>query len=347
MPWAQLNNQRVTLSFKPATADDEAALLALLPDGDITDISQLPTSIPSYLVNVIPELKLNGEVIKSGDPMALGAELGFGFDTRFAGGNTILKSYNVIAGSFLSIAVIAGNISPTKLNEVQNRLTDTKTKLESADPTLIGTLTREEILGDMFYAGTLGYYAQYIALSHLAGLQQKTHHYLAAGLGSMGYEPTVSYFFGFPRNIELGGVVLNIPMIGVSGTDTADAEAKKNFLLQIGAMSSALEHAVPEQMFTDPNDTVNPPPDAISAVKALSKAQAAGQRIYHITSANQNTVLPNINHDSLTMGEIQAALAVGKEVITHTDAVSREKGVREKGVRIKDYPVCSPACRTP
>jgi len=93
-------------------------------------------------------------------------------------------------------------------------------------------------------------------------------------------------------------------------------------LLQIGAMSSALEHIVPEQMFTDPNDTVNPPPDAISAVKALSKAQAAGQRIYHITSANQATVLPNINHDSVTMGEIQAALAVGKEVITHTDAVS-------------------------
>ncbi len=84
---------------------------------------------------------------------------------------------------------------------------------------------------------------------------------------------------------------------------------------------SALEHVVPEQMFTDPNDPSNAQ-EAISAVKALSKAQAAGQRIYHITSANQATALPNINHDSLTMGEIQAALAVGKEVITHTDAVS-------------------------
>ncbi len=100
--------------------------------------------------------------------------------------------------------MIAGNISHTKLNEVQTRLTDTKTKLESADPTLIDTLTREDILGDMFHAGTLGYYAQYIALIHIAGLQQKAHHYLAAGLGSMGYESNVSYFFGFPRSIERG-----------------------------------------------------------------------------------------------------------------------------------------------
>ena len=38
-PYAQLNNQKVTLSFKP-------------------------TSIPAYLIAVIPELKLNGQTIK-------------------------------------------------------------------------------------------------------------------------------------------------------------------------------------------------------------------------------------------------------------------------------------------
>ena len=76
---------------------------------------------------------------------------------------------------------------------------------------------------------------------------------------------------------------------------------------------------MPEQLFnTDPNN----PADAISAVKALSKASAAGQRIYHITQANQSTALPNINHDPDTMPEIRNALAVGKEVITHTDAVT-------------------------
>jgi len=115
---------------------------------------------------------------------------------------------------------------------------------------------------------------------------------------------------------------MNIPILNITATDSAPdtaAEDKKNYTLQIGILSSALEHAVPEQLFT--TDPANPA-DAISAVKALSKASAQGQRIYHITQANQNIALANINHDPYTMAEIRNALAVGKEVMTHTDVVS-------------------------
>ncbi|TXL12778.1 hypothetical protein BMR05_14320 [Methylococcaceae bacterium HT4] len=62
--------------------------------------------------------------------------------------------------------------------------------------------------------------------------------------------------------------------------------------------------------------------EAISAVKTLQKASAQGQRIYHITQANQSAILGNIHHDPDTMNEIRNALNAGKEVITHTDAVS-------------------------
>jgi hypothetical protein len=64
------------------------------------------------------------------------------------------------------------------------------------------------------------------------------------------------------------------------------------------------------------------PGEGISAVKALGKANAQGQRIYHITPANQAATLPNIHHNSLVMEEIRNALNAGKEVLTHTDAVS-------------------------
>jgi hypothetical protein len=318
LPWAALNNQKITLSFRPNTADDEAALLALLPEGEITDLSQLPSSIPSYLIYVVPELKLNGEVIKTGSPMRLGAEITFGFDSGFVSSGTVRKSYNVIAGSYLSIAAIVGSVSATALQQVKTDLEATQAALESDDPTLIDSLSREDVLGDMFHAGVLGYYAQYITLGYLAGLTQKAHHYLPAGTGSLGYEPKVDYFFGTPRAIEPGGIALNIPIVNVAKADGTDPETTKNYTLQIGMLSSALEHAVPEQMVADPDD----PPDAISAVKALSKASAAGQRIYHLAQANQTSTLPNIHHDTQTLDEIRAALAIGKEVITHTDAVS-------------------------
>jgi len=321
-PYAQLNNQKVTLSFKPATADDEAALQSLLPAGEITDISQLPTSIPAYLINVIPEIKLNGQVVKQGSPMPLGTDLSFNFRITYQNYGSYPYEYKVPAGSYLSVAVVGGSVSPKVLTDLQSKVTQTKTTLETGDATLICALGREDLLGDLFYAGTLGYYAQYTALSKLMGQQQKAQHYLAAGYGTFGYEPNVDTVFGIPRAITTGGAAMNIPMINIIGTDSpanTAAEDKKNYALQIGILSSALEHAVPEQLFnTDPNN----PPDAISAVKALSKASAAGQRIYHITQANQGTALPNIHHDPATIAEIQNALNVGKEVITHTDAVT-------------------------
>jgi hypothetical protein len=58
-------------------------------------------------------------------------------------------------------------------------------------------------------------------------------------------------------------------------------------MLQAGILSSALEHAVPEQLFVNAQD----PGEAVSAVKALQEASAAGQRIYHITPTNQSTIL--------------------------------------------------------
>ncbi len=61
-PFAKLNNEKVNLSFKPATQGDEDALTALIPD-EITDVDQLPTSIPNS-IRVIPELKVNGEAKK-------------------------------------------------------------------------------------------------------------------------------------------------------------------------------------------------------------------------------------------------------------------------------------------
>jgi len=64
------------------------------------------------------------------------------------------------------------------------------------------------------------------------------------------------------------------------------------------------------------------PGEAISAVKALQKASAQGQRIYQITQANQASTLPNIHHAQATMDEIRHALNAGKQVTTHTDAVS-------------------------
>ena len=186
-PWAQLNNHKVTLSFTPATQDDEAALQSLLPEGEITDLSQLPSTIPAYLIRVIPEIRLNGDIIKQGSPMHLGEDLPFMFQVKTPHETQAPYTYSLPSGSYLSIAVIGQNVSANKLSSLQTTLTDTKTKLESADQAQIASLTREELLGDMFYAGTLGYFAQYNAFSHIAAMSQRHSHNLPIGYGSYVY----------------------------------------------------------------------------------------------------------------------------------------------------------------
>jgi hypothetical protein len=272
------------------------------------------------MIYVVPELKIDGLTVKTGKPVRLGEELPLATAVNFAGRGVLQapRIYNVTAGSYLAVNAYAGSVSPQILADAKTRLEHTKAALESANPSQIAALTREDLLGDMFHAGGLGYYAQLTALSHIMGIQTGAHHTLASGTGTFGYEPKVNYFFGLPRSIKPGGVVFDIAVVAAIGVNDGHADRKKQFVLQVGALGSALEHAVPEQMFVNAQN----PGEAISAVKALQKANQQGQRIYHITKANQSAILPNIHHDSDTMAEIRDALNAGKEVVTHTDAVS-------------------------
>ncbi len=162
----------------------------------------------------------------------------------------------------------------------------------------------------MFHAGVLGYFAEYNAMSHIMAVQQHANHSLAVGYGSYGYEPKVNYFFGLPHSIESGGVVMNVRVGNHVGTHTTDPQKDAQFHQQIGMIGSTLEHSIPEQMFVTPQN----PGEAISAVKALAKAQLEGQRIYQITQENIDTALPNIHLDSDTVTAIQNAVMPGNEV---------------------------------
>lgn len=223
----------------------------------------------------------------------------------------------VVAGSFLSVAVVSGSVSADKVDSQKEKLENTKGIIESGDLSLLSSLTREDLLGDIFYAGILSYFSLYIASSHVSALQKNSHIGLAPSAGTYGYEPDVDYLFGFPRSIKTGYVAMDIDRVAII-VDASEGDDRRDLVIQLGALSSALEHIVPEKMFV----TTSSPGEAISAVKAITKAAISGQRIYRITSINQTDTLSNINHRTETMDEIRTALAANKEVITHTDAVS-------------------------
>lgn len=315
-PWAQLNNQRVTLSFVPATPADQAALNAYMPSGSLTSLSQLPASIPGYLINVIPQLQVNGTVVMTGPPTSLGQDVTFVFNPQFAG--RAVQPYNYVfpAGAFLSIAVIGGSVSPANQANAVEQLQAARQAFVSRDGAGMSGVTWDTVLGNIFQSGLLAYFGTYLSFAHAIGLRQHGYYNLAAGLGSFGYEPKVSGLFGIPQSVTIGGAVMNIPIVNIIGTDSSTSAARFNYALQLGALSSTLEHTVPETLLT-PGSA-----NGVSAEKALVQAATGGQRIYEITSANMATVLPLIHFDSSTMADITNALNAGDTVITHTDPIS-------------------------
>jgi hypothetical protein len=90
---------------------------------------------------------------------------------------------------------------------------------------------------------------------------------------------------------------------------------------QSGMRASAYEHLIPEKLFTD--QTQPNAPQAISAVKALAIAASQGQKIFTITQANQDILLPQINVDPDVMTEMQNALSIGKEVTVHQSPITQ------------------------
>jgi len=117
------------------------------------------------------------------------------------------------------------------------------------------------------------------------------------------------YSFGIPRQVKMSGIMVDMDAVVNSlWAKNNDANLTKTLGPQIGMMTSALEHRVPELFFTNEQN----PGEAVSAVKALALASAQGQRIYRVTAANVNSVLPVLNISSEVKEEIRDSVAVGK-----------------------------------
>jgi transglutaminase-like putative cysteine protease len=316
-PWAQLNNQRVTLSFQPATSADVAAFQALLPPQPWTTSTQLPLTLPAYLINVIPVLTVDGNVVMSGAPMQLGDAITFYFAPAFVGRGVYPNTYSVIAGSSLSVAVVAGTVSPAEIAAAQTRLAAVATTLQGTATTPV-PLTRETVMNDLFHAGVLSYYGELRALADEMGSRQNAYYELAAGVGTFGYEPKVQYLLGIPRELEPGDAIMNIPVTNIIGTDAPAAVSSTVFTEEIGALQSTLESVVPGETLA----TSAQPTPGISAEAAMALALAQGQRIYGVTTANWPTIMPQIQASEVESADISDALAAGDEVIVHTGTVS-------------------------
>ena len=354
-PVIQLTGQRITLSYTPATQADADLIASYLPqphaDGSPIQPSELPTSLPGYLIQLKPQINVNGQAVATASTsLAMGTELiGQGGFTQLgdSGQWDLSQDKSHTVGQATAIGISAGGISAAQLTQLKDRLTQTQTTLQAvqANPqnasTLLQNLTGEQLSGDLLTATLWSWFA---AQESHQRLSQNTagvisHPGLSYGLFHAVAEPI--YSFGIARQVKFPGVNMDIGHIRHQ-TWAKDNDVQKwvNYNKINGQHMSALEHAVPERFFNDPAQcnvygTTAPVaglpdcPRGISSISALQIAASQGQRIYTITQAvyNANPGMVNTHlgaHSAQTQQRISEALNNGMEVTIHQSPISQD-----------------------
>jgi hypothetical protein len=114
----------------------DAIEIAELDVGEITDLDQLPQTLPGHSISFTPEIKLNGEIILTGPSSVDGftLETMLAFEVQQLIGNTkwgIPFKTPVPKGSYLAIMANAGSVSTHALEAAQQRAEEAKYILEN------------------------------------------------------------------------------------------------------------------------------------------------------------------------------------------------------------------------
>ena len=110
----ELVGKDLALSFRPASAADEAAIASYLPE-TIETVEDLPNSLPAGTINMIGELTVDGVVVQATPPMTLGESLKTRLGFKAPQAAYKYTENNVVAGQYQAIGLDMQGISPKQL----------------------------------------------------------------------------------------------------------------------------------------------------------------------------------------------------------------------------------------
>lgn len=319
-PTVALAGQKMSLSFTPATQEDEDTLASYLPEADENgelDPGDLPDTLPGYLINLKAEFAIGENIVANPDiEVTMGSglisEMGYWQPNR--GWDT--SDNNPIAGEYRALALDLQGISATAAENLENDLEATQAKLEAED---YSGLTKQKLVGDMLYSTILGYFALNDMQDRIGERQAHSVGYRVPSYGLFKTSLQPQYWFGMPRNVRASGLTMDVDhMSSIRVDKDNNRERWVAYNRATGARMSAMEHLVPEEMYS----TEDNPAHGISAVKALQLAAAEGQKIWTITQSNLTQAMAALNLSSSVEADIRNAVRTGKEVTAHEDTIN-------------------------
>ena len=282
---SMIAGKRLTLSYIPATSADHAL------------VNQYGSmfSVPAYLLNVEPVLRVNGFTVATGSPVGLGQTqvLNVTFQSTT---DTDIETSNVITGEYLGIAIVPYHATVNVAGSGMQTLYSN-----------IGSQDLDALLGQMLYNIGISYFSNLDFEQALYGknLQVISIKQPSEALVSADVIPT--YLFGTVSKVDEGGVSIDVKRdIDIPLPIDGNMDRSIDYMNVSGLGSSSWESSILGGFFSVPT---------VSAVKLLNSAYKQGIPIYTITSGNINSIIPQLQVDPQVISAIQDAINAGKEVI--------------------------------
>lgn len=305
----------LSIGFKPATAPDKETLTALLPTSQTATIQDLPKNIPAYLIKLSAQFNVDGSPVVSSGSYTLGADVKHQVSLYSPNQGWQSRDRISAAGEYRAIGLNLQGVDEWEVNAIAGGLEGVWDAVRDDASTPVSQLAFVEKL---LHLGIKQYHGTY---DRVNAIHSKYSNIVQYRLPSFGYFHTTlntRYAFGVPRSVSSTGVTMDIPRlnsIAVAKDNNRNTWVKYN--KQSGLVASALENAVPEELFF----TGDVKPEGVSAVKALDIALAQGQKVYVLNSSN-NALIYNVAIDNNARQQILDAINAGKEVTVHEAPIS-------------------------
>ena len=287
-PLSSIADARITLGYTPATDGDRRNIL------DNADAEAFPV----YMVNLVPELKIGDAVAGTGAPIGMGHKQELEITFGIPGFEPVVRQTAITAGSFSVFVPDYQNVTAAEIGRRQASLSALAADSSAGRDAALGETLRG--LGASYWhqldrfnqvtAGNLG-----VAITRMPSMLRVSWDLKVADQFGLPFTATVD-------RVKLGMIYdYNVP-VAVSQEKLA---GEKQFAFTSALTGTALEHNVLAQPFAG---------EAASAARVIQQANNLNKKIYTVTAANANEIIPLLDVPSAVISDVRNAVNANMEV---------------------------------
>jgi hypothetical protein len=285
----ELAGKRVTVTYVAATPADQAIIDAF---GGILNV------FPAFIVDLKPQLKVEGQVIAEGQGVLLGSDqiLRSAFQRPLEAAFDINDKI-VTTGADYAIAL---NLQRVSLDGVRARIERFSSFLASLGPT---PPLSSEIVEEALHLTGQAYFLEVDVQNEIVARTAKVVFTREPSEAFLSQDLSVLFFFGFPVLVSRGSVSIDVKRNIVNPISVVgDTRQEVSWLLTAGSFGSAAEHAIFEQLYGVPS---------VSTERLLTLANSQGVRIFTIDGTNIAQILPQLDTFAIVKENIVESINAG------------------------------------